>query len=255
MATTTKSWRTSSPARASDERRRRARGPQRGHRRGHRGDGHLRRDRRRRRGRGRRARVRRVARGDPVRAQPGAAADRRRDRGARRGARADRVREHRQAAGADDQRGDPPGVDQIRFFAGAARMLEGRASAEYMAGHTSSIRREPVGVVAEITPWNYPFMMAIWKFAPAWRRATRSSSSRRRTRRRRRLAGRADAEAPARGRVQRDPRQGRRRRARSSATGRAMVSLTGSVRAARPSPRPRRTRSSACTSSSAARRR
>ena len=61
----------------------------------------------------------------------------------------------------------PPGVDQIRFFAAAARMLEGRASAEYMAGHTSSIRREPVGVVGQITPWNYPFMMAIWKFAPA----------------------------------------------------------------------------------------
>ena len=61
----------------------------------------------------------------------------------------------------------PPAVDQIRFFAGAARMLEGRASAEYMAGHTSSIRREPVGVCGQITPWNYPFMMAVWKFAPA----------------------------------------------------------------------------------------
>ena len=61
----------------------------------------------------------------------------------------------------------PPGVDQIRFFAAAARMLEGRASAEYMAGHTSSIRREPIGVCGQITPWNYPFMMAIWKFAPA----------------------------------------------------------------------------------------
>ncbi len=61
----------------------------------------------------------------------------------------------------------PPAVDQIRFFAGAARMLEGRASAEYLAGHTSSIRREPVGVCGQITPWNYPFMMAVWKFAPA----------------------------------------------------------------------------------------
>ena len=61
----------------------------------------------------------------------------------------------------------PPAVDQIRFFAGAARMLEGLASAEYMAGHTSSIRREPVGVVGQITPWNYPFMMAVWKFGPA----------------------------------------------------------------------------------------
>ena len=55
----------------------------------------------------------------------------------------------------------PPAVDQIRFFAGAARMLEGRATGEYMAGHTSSIRREPIGVCGGITPWNYPFMMAI----------------------------------------------------------------------------------------------
>ena len=61
----------------------------------------------------------------------------------------------------------PPAVDQIRFFAGAARVLEGRASAEYMKGHTSWIRREPIGVVGQVTPWNYPFMMAIWKIAPA----------------------------------------------------------------------------------------
>ncbi|MBU3673882.1 MAG: gamma-aminobutyraldehyde dehydrogenase [Solirubrobacteraceae bacterium] len=61
----------------------------------------------------------------------------------------------------------PPAVDQIRFFAGAARMLEGLATAEYLEGHTSSIRREPVGVVGQITPWNYPFMMAVWKFGPA----------------------------------------------------------------------------------------
>jgi len=59
------------------------------------------------------------------------------------------------------------GVDQIRFFAGAARNLEGRASAEYMKDHTSIIRREPIGVVGQVTPWNYPLMMAIWKFAPA----------------------------------------------------------------------------------------
>lgn len=58
-------------------------------------------------------------------------------------------------------------VDQIRFFAGAARVLEGRAAAEYMPGHTSWIRREPVGVVGQVTPWNYPMMMAVWKFAPA----------------------------------------------------------------------------------------
>ncbi|HET8614827.1 MAG TPA: gamma-aminobutyraldehyde dehydrogenase [Actinomycetales bacterium] len=61
----------------------------------------------------------------------------------------------------------PPMVDQIRFFAGAARVLEGRASAEYLAGHTSWIRREPVGVIGQVTPWNYPMMMAVWKFAPA----------------------------------------------------------------------------------------
>jgi betaine-aldehyde dehydrogenase len=61
----------------------------------------------------------------------------------------------------------PPAADQIRFFAGAARNLEGKAAAEYMPGHTSWVRREPVGVVGQITPWNYPFMMAVWKFAPA----------------------------------------------------------------------------------------
>jgi len=59
------------------------------------------------------------------------------------------------------------GVDQIRFFAGAARVLEGRSAGEYMRGHTSMIRREPIGVCAQVTPWNYPMMMAIWKFAPA----------------------------------------------------------------------------------------
>ncbi|PJJ61570.1 gamma-aminobutyraldehyde dehydrogenase [Compostimonas suwonensis] len=58
-------------------------------------------------------------------------------------------------------------VDQIRFFAGAARVLEGRASAEYMKDHTSSIRREPIGVIGQVTPWNYPLNMAVWKFAPA----------------------------------------------------------------------------------------
>jgi betaine-aldehyde dehydrogenase len=61
----------------------------------------------------------------------------------------------------------PPMVDQIRFFAGAARMLQGLSTGEYMAGHTSMIRREPVGVCAQVTPWNYPAMMAVWKFAPA----------------------------------------------------------------------------------------
>jgi betaine-aldehyde dehydrogenase len=61
----------------------------------------------------------------------------------------------------------PPAVDQIRFFAGAARMLEGKSAAEYLAGHTSYVRREPVGVVAQVAPWNYPLMMAVWKIAPA----------------------------------------------------------------------------------------
>jgi betaine-aldehyde dehydrogenase len=58
-------------------------------------------------------------------------------------------------------------IDQIRFFAGAARVLEGRSAGEYMAGHTSFIRREPIGVCAQVTPWNYPMMMAVWKWAPA----------------------------------------------------------------------------------------
>ena len=58
-------------------------------------------------------------------------------------------------------------VDQLRFFAGAARILEGKATAEYLEGLTSSIRREPLGVVGQVTPWNYPLMMAVWKIAPA----------------------------------------------------------------------------------------
>jgi len=61
----------------------------------------------------------------------------------------------------------PAMFDAIRFFAGAARMLEGRSTGEYTPEHTSSIRREPVGVCAQVTPWNYPALMAIWKWAPA----------------------------------------------------------------------------------------
>lgn len=61
----------------------------------------------------------------------------------------------------------PPMCDQIRFFASAARILEGRSTGEYMRGHTSMIRREAIGVVAQVAPWNYPMMMAVWKFAPA----------------------------------------------------------------------------------------
>ncbi len=61
----------------------------------------------------------------------------------------------------------PVMVDNLRFFAGAARTLEGRAAGEYMEGYTSFTRREAVGVIGQITPWNYPLMMAIWKFGPA----------------------------------------------------------------------------------------
>ncbi len=59
------------------------------------------------------------------------------------------------------------GIDNLRFFAGAARTLEGKAAAEYLSEHTSYVRREPVGVVAQVTPWNYPLLMAIWKLGPA----------------------------------------------------------------------------------------
>jgi betaine-aldehyde dehydrogenase len=55
----------------------------------------------------------------------------------------------------------------VRFFAAAARLLEGRSAGEYLAGHTSYVRREPIGVCAAVTPWNYPMMMAVWKWAPA----------------------------------------------------------------------------------------
>jgi len=61
----------------------------------------------------------------------------------------------------------PVSADNIRFFAGAARVLEGRAAGEYMRGYTSMLRREPIGIVAGIAPWNYPLMMAVWKFSPA----------------------------------------------------------------------------------------
>jgi betaine-aldehyde dehydrogenase len=60
-----------------------------------------------------------------------------------------------------------PMLDQIRFFAGAARLLEGRSQGEYKRGFTSAVRREPRGPVAQVTPWNYPMIMAVWKLAPA----------------------------------------------------------------------------------------
>ena len=59
------------------------------------------------------------------------------------------------------------GADQLRFFAGAARLLEGKSAGEYLEGHTSYVRREPIGVVAQVAPWNYPFLMAVWKIGPA----------------------------------------------------------------------------------------
>lgn len=61
----------------------------------------------------------------------------------------------------------PFAIDCLRFFAGAARNLDGRASSEYVPGYTSVIRREPIGVVGQLAPWNYPLMMAVWKFGPA----------------------------------------------------------------------------------------
>ncbi|MCU1431119.1 MAG: hypothetical protein JWP95_224 [Actinotalea sp.] len=61
----------------------------------------------------------------------------------------------------------PPCVDEFRFFAGAARILDGVSAGEYLKGHTSWVRREPIGVIGQVTPWNYPLMMAVWKIAPA----------------------------------------------------------------------------------------
>jgi len=61
----------------------------------------------------------------------------------------------------------PPAIDQIRFFAGAARLLEGRSAGQYLSGYESYVRREPIGVCAQVAPWNYPLMMAVWKVAPA----------------------------------------------------------------------------------------
>src|ERR671931_2482541 len=61
----------------------------------------------------------------------------------------------------------PVSSDNLRYFAGAARLLEGKSAGEYMRGYTSFVRREPIGIVGGITPWNYPLMMAVWKIAPA----------------------------------------------------------------------------------------
>jgi betaine-aldehyde dehydrogenase len=92
---------------------------------------------------------------------------------------ADAIEEHaEELAGLEaDNAGKPIGafrddevpfmVDNLRFFAGAARCLEGKAAGEYVSGYTSMIRREPVGVIGQIAPWNYPLMMAVWKIGPA----------------------------------------------------------------------------------------
>ena len=150
-------------------------------------------------------------------------------------------------------------VDQLRFFAGAARVLEGRSAGEYMAGHTSFIRREPIGVVGQVTPWNYPLMMAVWKIAPGARR--------RQHRRAQAVATPRPATTAAAGR---DRRRVPARRASSTSSAATATPAARSSSTRRPQmvvdhrlgPRrhggrraPRRTTSSASTSSSAARRR
>ena len=155
---------------------------------------------------------------------------------------------------------DVPGsVDNIDFFAGAARHLEGKATAEYSGDHTSSIRREAIGVVATITPWNYPLQMAVWKVLPALAAGcTRGHQTRRAD-----AADHADAGAaghrggPARRRLQRRHRRGRRRRHRAGRTPRRRRGDVHRVDARGPQGDGRR---GACTatapsSSSAARRR
>ena len=98
----------------------------------------------------------------------GAAAEARRpDRRARRGARPSSSRANVGKPLGDARDEMPICADNLRFFAGAARILEGKSAGEYMRGYTSIIRREPLGVVGGIAPWNYPLMMAVWKLAPA----------------------------------------------------------------------------------------
>ena len=87
----------------------------------------------------------------------------------RRRAGRDRVAQRRQAARRTRATRCRSAADNLRFFAGAARLLEGKSAGEYMRGYTSIIRREPLGVVGGIAPWNYPLMMAVWKLAPGAR--------------------------------------------------------------------------------------
>ena len=103
----------------------------------------------------------------------------------------------------------PPMVDQIRFFAGAARMLEGRSAGEYLSGFTSMIRREPIGVCAAVTPWNYPLMMAVWKWAPALAAGGEHHGAQaiRHHPGQHAADGRDDERVPPAGRVQRDLRR------------------------------------------------
>ena len=104
----------------------------------------------------------------PARARAGAAEDRRRDRGeARTRSPTSRPPTPASRARRSSRTRSRSMVDSLRFFAGAARCMEGKAAGEYMEGYTSMIRREPIGVVGQITPWNYPLMMAIWKIGPA----------------------------------------------------------------------------------------
>ena len=150
----------------------------------------------------------------------------------------------------------PPMVDQIRFFAGAARVLEGKSAGEYMRGFTSFIRREPVGICAAVTPWNYPAMMASGSGRPRSPPATHGAQAVRHHAGEQRLDGRGDGRVPARGRVQRRLRRPRHRRRARRATRRRRWSRSPAACApAWRSPGRRPTTSSACTSSSAARRR
>ncbi len=123
-------------------------------------------------------------------------------------------------------------IDQIRFFAGAARLLEGRGAGEYMEGMTGYVRREPVGVCAAVTPWNYPMMMAVWKWAPAIAAGNtmvfKPGDS---TPGVHPLHGRTDVAGLARGSLQRRLWGPRHRSPLVEHPVPAMVSITGSVRA------------------------
>ena len=114
----------------------------------------------------------------------------------------------------------PVMADNLRFFAGAARCLEGRAAGEYMEGYTSFTRREPVGVIGQVTPWNYPLMMAIWKIRPgAGGRQHGRAEAGRDDAAHDAAARRAGGRHPAQGRAQRRHRARRAdRRRRWSAT-------------------------------------